>query len=907
MKRTVKLDPFFDKQPPLSFIEDLKKPLHVKAPDYYGKREIGENEIDAHGIYLDTLYPDDPDGLLETVYSDIKLFFDIYGIAGDKYPIKIEKGETECFEAYTVTVSADGIVVTANDTEGVRRALIWIEDELRRRENAYLEPGTTKRVPHIRSRITRCYFSPINRPPKFGDELSDDIDYYPEEYLNRLMHDGANGVWIYTRFSDILPSSIIAEHGKGYEPRIAKLNRVIEKCRRYGIGVYVFAIEPVALNETLAKKYPELCGAPTHSNQTTFCANSEMGKAFCKEAGERLLQLAPGLRGFISITYGERQTSCSSSPEYYKCPRCGHKSHGEVLSAALEALRSGVRDINPNFETVSWTYGARERMVRSDDWRKDIRDYVRYSPSDVMLCQNFEDIGFEEQLGELRMGEDYWLSYIGPSELFEITAKEALATGKHMFAKMQVCCSHEIASVPYVPVPGLIFKKYKAAHELGVEGVMQCWYFGNYPCMMSKAAGELAFEDFTDEDKFLEGLAGIYWGRSKAPAVVKAWKAFEASYRQYPLNIMFSYYGPMHDSVVWKLALKPKNFSLARTWQGIDPIDGDRIGESLLNGHTLDEALTLLNRMCDNWDDGMEAFAAVESENEDEFEQRSVAETIQLLFASGRNILEFYKLREMLGRKIGDAGEILARMRDIVESEIENSRAMIPLCENDNRLGYHSEAEGFKFFPAKLEDRITQLEELLETEFPEVEQRVKDGKVPLEYYEGIEDAPDVKRYTMSDVGLENAKWEAIGDTNNSRFRIAYDDKHIYLELCSDGDVCFKLCPEYNLMWPDAYINIEKDGKMWFDIGAFLYNSLFGEREKREYDKYSNFQVVEGGGTHIILTLDTDKLGVDKIRPFKMKIKADDVSWCNEENPVHTLGKDEFSPGELGWILPASKN
>ena len=31
---------------------------------------------------------------------------------------------------------------------------------------------------------------------------------------------------------------------------------------------------------------------------------------------------------------------------------------------------------------------------------------------------------------------------------------------------------------------------------------------------------------------------------------------------------------------------------------------------------------------------------------------------------------------------------------------------MIPLCENDNRLGYHSEAEGFKFFPEKLNDRM---------------------------------------------------------------------------------------------------------------------------------------------------------------------------------------------------------
>ena len=69
-----------------------------------------------------------------------------------------------------------------------------------------------------------------------------------------------------------------------------------------------------------------------------------------------------------------------------------------------------------------------------------------------------------------------------------------------MFAKMQVCCSHEIASVPYIPTPGIIFKKFAAAHALGVTGVMECWYFGNYPSLMSKAAGELAFEnDFSDE------------------------------------------------------------------------------------------------------------------------------------------------------------------------------------------------------------------------------------------------------------------------------------------------------------------------------------------------------------------------------------------------------------------------
>ncbi|MBQ4161084.1 MAG: hypothetical protein IJD83_09155, partial [Clostridia bacterium] len=88
-------------------------------------------------------------------------------------------------------------------------------------------------------------------------------------------------------------------------------------------------------------------------------------------------------------------------------------------------------------------------------------------------------------------------------------------------------------------------------------------------------------------------------------------------------------------------------------------------------------------------------------------EQLAVARAIGLLFEGGNRILEFYQLRDELGRGIGDANDILARMREIVAAEIENSAAMIPLCNTCASLGYHSEAEGFKFFPEKLENRIS--------------------------------------------------------------------------------------------------------------------------------------------------------------------------------------------------------
>ena len=897
MKRTVKLDPWFSKQPPLTFVEELKKPIHTEKPNYYGKREIKENEISVDGLFIATKFCDDPKNLLETIYDDFDKFLKLYEIGGNKFPVHLKKGDTQCFEAYTIEVSGSEITITANDTEGIRRGIIYLEDELRIKEGAFLEEGTIKRVPKLRSRITRCFFSPINRPPKYGDELSDDIDYYPEEYLNRLMHDGTNGVWIYTRFSDLMTSDIIKEYGKGCEPRIQKLNRVIDKCARYGIGVYVFAIEPVALVPSIMDKYPELCGGDIVTSEgkgKTFCASSELGKRFCYEMGKKLVTQCPGLRGVIYLTNGERGTSCASLLYDCTCPRCKKLSLAERLSVAVEALRSGIRDTKPECEFVSFTYGHRL-------WEpEDIVKYIETVPDDVMNMESFEEMGYDEQLGRERQCLDYWLAYVGPGTRYEASAKRARELGKHTFAKMQVCCSHEIASVPYVPVPGLIYKKYKKAWELGVEGIMQCWYFGNYPCFMSKAAGELAFEDkYNDEEGFLKRLAGIYWGETKAAAVVKAWSEFEKGYSNYPRNIMFSYYGPMHDSVVWKLALKPKNFSLPRSWQSLDPIDGDRISESMLDSHTIDETLTLLEKMTEHWSLGLEIMSGVGADIMDEAEQLSVAKTINILFASAKNIIEFYKLRDQLGMKLGDASAILCRMRELVTAEIENSKNMIPLCEADSRLGYHSEAEGFKFFPEKIRERIEQLNELLITEFAEVEERLEKGLSPLEYYEGVEDNDKIHSYKLTKGSIADGEWVIVDEATDSKFRGAYDDEYFYLEMTDSRDYV-EFAPEFKLLWPNLAVSVKADGSVEVPGCGKYYFGLFNEHQD-EYLKKYDITRVDGEGIHIIVKVKLSDVGLDTIRPFKMRLDFSGTLWCNEDNPIYTLGKNFVSPGEYGWF------
>ena len=218
MKRSFSPADYLLKDQPseLSFVEDLKKPYHESPSKSFGKRSIEKDEVSVNGLYLVKNFNDEK-GLLETAYADFEFFTRLYKIGGKSFPVVIKQEKTSCFEEYTVEVKEDEIIISANDTEGIRRGIYLLEDEIKASEGAFLKLGITHKIPYIKKRITRGFFSPTNRPPQNGDELSDDIDYYPEEYLNRLAHDGSNGIWIYTRFWDIIPSAVITESGEGYE------------------------------------------------------------------------------------------------------------------------------------------------------------------------------------------------------------------------------------------------------------------------------------------------------------------------------------------------------------------------------------------------------------------------------------------------------------------------------------------------------------------------------------------------------------------------------------------------------------------------------------------------------------------------------------------------------------------
>ena len=112
--------------------------------------------------------------------------------------------------------------LAASDVDGIRRGIFYLEDEMLRQRGPFLHLGKVENHPIIKRRISRCFFGPIKRAPKMRDELMDNVNYYPDQYLNRLAHEGVNGLWLTVEFRDLVATSFTPEAGINSEKRLAK-------------------------------------------------------------------------------------------------------------------------------------------------------------------------------------------------------------------------------------------------------------------------------------------------------------------------------------------------------------------------------------------------------------------------------------------------------------------------------------------------------------------------------------------------------------------------------------------------------------------------------------------------------------------------------------------------------------
>ena len=163
---------------------------------------------------------------------------------------------------------------------------------------------------------------------------------------------------------------------------------------------------------------------------------------------------------------------------------------------------------------------------------------------------------------------------------------------------------------------------------------------------------------------------------------------------------------------------------------------GDAVGEALVN-HTLADAELLTGELAGAWKRAAKDLPELRKRYADDparLRDCDLYEALELLLDSGANILAFYHMRQRL--LTGDKS-VIPELRRIAGQERAASLRMIDLCEADPRLGYHSEAEVFKFFPAKLRWRIAELERL-ERELDELSGRTPEAIRELLAWRGPE-------------------------------------------------------------------------------------------------------------------------------------------------------------------------
>jgi hypothetical protein len=336
-------------------------------------------------------------------------------------------------------------------------------------------------------------------------------------------------------------------------------------------------------------------------------------------------------------------------------------------------------------------------------------------PEGASFVYNFESGVMKRQLGRWHCGGDYWLSQPGPGGPYAAVAAAALSGGTRLGAKIQTCNSHELATLPYVPVPGLLYRKYEAMKRCAVTDVVQSWYFGAEPSLMLKAASELSREDFSDgEEAFLKRLAAKSFGEAGADLAASIWKRYTSAYVEYPICNAMQYYGPFHTGVSWPLHADIVMRGLPRSWWSGEPQAGDLIGECL-KSYSLDEAETIVGTMAQNCGDAsdLEKLALLVGDDAEKSRDVGVMKAFRLHMLAAHDVFRFYRLRRDAVRlsRISPmrVRPLVQEMKKIVRNAESTTRQLLAIAQADERIGFHAEAAERTYNPTTLQSRLKEL------------------------------------------------------------------------------------------------------------------------------------------------------------------------------------------------------
>jgi hypothetical protein len=309
----------------------------------------------------------------------------------------------------------------------------------------------------------------------------------------------------------------------------------------------------------------------------------------------------------------------------------------------------------------------------------------------------------------------------------------------------------------------------------------------------------------------------------------------------------------------------------------------------------------------------------------------SVAQALGLQFRSSYNILRFYDLRERLLYGPAESRKAtLLEMRGIVEEEIQNGTAMAMLCEVNPFLGFHSEAEAYKYFPAKLQWRVERLRALLVTEFAEADRAIVAGSMVFPAISGMTN--ESLAYTCRPAPASFAAswrtegaWQALAaDTNAGdalltpsepavSWRAVHDADALYLDIrCAVAEHAPTLAATVHIqsahIYPRRTFTLDEKGTRNTQLGWLVATDQW-EAESAVADGFRTFrfripfQVFNGEFDRATYPLRPMRINI-QVQSTPPEAAAPVVqTWASisANPPRYRLGYGGEDPAEMGWL------
>ena len=329
--------------------------------------------------------------------------------------------------------------------------------------------------------------------------------------------------------------------------------------RRHGLKVYLKPWEPRVPCSQRDRVPPAARGARWDGSiPANACVSAAAGRGFIREFHAEALARLDMIDGLIVGVTDNWAELCNDS-----CPHCSGKTLNDLILAYYRLLYDVVAEVRPELDVILYDWGCVNDYYVPNDFMDRIIDVAPDAVRAVTRFTQFAPQRIPGYSGEQRGIMDVTIAVDGPGPVTESYIPKVHSGTLRLLDMLATANAVEFWVHPYVPAPGIYFRRWRAMLEYGYEGFVDYDCGGMVPGIVAEAMRRF-LESGPDDDAgaFLRSFAVATYGEAAAETVIAAWRSCEAALRAYPLDLapagVFAFSCRMGLSMCFTIGLVPR-------------------------------------------------------------------------------------------------------------------------------------------------------------------------------------------------------------------------------------------------------------------------------------------------------------------------------------------------------------